>query len=221
MNRQPSNKPASKSWQRYVPAVAGTVLVVLVAGLLIWSIRNMLNSKPSGPSRAVEQKITMIRPTPPPETPPPPPPPEEKIEQPIEQAEPEQAPDHADAAPAEQLGLDADGAAGADGFGLAARKGGRDLVGTGTAPFKWYTNLIASKLQDCLSEDERIRKGSYKVNTQFRISSDGRFEVVDLLGSTGSPEKDAAIRSIKKCSTGESRPLEMPQLVTIQIVSRG
>ncbi len=211
----------SKRWQRHVPIIVGTVIVVLVAGLLIWTIRNLLNSKPTGPQRAVEQKITMIRPTPPPEAPPPPPPPEEKIEQPLNQPEPEQAPDQADAAPAEQLGLDAEGAAGADGFGLAARKGGRDLVGTGTAPFKWYTNLIASRLQECLSEDERIRKGSYKANIKVRVATDGRLEIVDLLGSSGSAEKDAAIRALKKCSTGESRPLEMPQLATVQIVSRG
>jgi protein TonB len=213
--------PPKKQWQRYVPAVAGTLVVASVAGLLIWFVRDMLNHKPTGPTRAVEQKITMIGPTPPPEAPPPPPPPEEKIEQPVEQAEPEQAPDQADAAPAEQLGLDADGAAGADGFGLAARKGGRDLVGNGTAPFRWYTNLIQSRLQECFSDDERIRKGSYKANIKVRVAEDGRLDIVDLLGSTGSADKDAAIRSLKKCSTGESRPLEMPQLATIQIISRG
>ncbi len=214
-------KVTSKRWQRYVPAVAGTMIVVLVTSLLIWSVHSMLANKSDGPKRVVDQKITMVRPPPPPETPPPPPPPEDKVEEPLEQPEPEQAPDQADAAPAEQLGLDADGAAGADGFGLAARKGGRDLVGGGTAPFKWYTNLIASKLQDCLSEDERIRKGSYKANIRVRVATDGHLEVVDLLGTSGSTEKDAAIRNMKKCSTGESRPLEMPQLATIQIVSRG
>ncbi len=211
----------NKRWQRYVPVVAGFIVVVLVTGLLIWFVRDMLNSKPSGPTRAVEQKITMIRPTPPPETPPPPPPPPEKVEEPLQQPEPQQAPEQAEAAPAEQLGLDADGAAGADGFGLAARKGGKDLVGTGTAPFKWYTSLVASRLQDCLSADERIRKGSYKANIKVRISADGRLEVVDLLGSSGSAEKDAAIRGMKSCSAGENRPLEMPQLATLQIVSRG
>lgn len=211
----------SKRWQRYVPTIAGSLIVLVAVGLLIWSVRGMLNNKNDGPKRAVEQKITMIRPTPPPEAPPPPPPPEEKIEQPIEQAEPEQAPDQADAAPAEQLGLDANGAAGADGFGLAARKGGRDLVGSGTAPFKWYTNLIASRLQECLSADERIRKGSYRANVRVRIAADGRLEIDELVGSSGSAEKDAAIRGLKQCSTGESRPLEMPQLATLQIVSRG
>lgn len=211
----------AKPWQRYVPFVVGTVIVLLVTVCLVYFVRNMLNSKPTGPTRAVEQKITMIRPTPPPETPPPPPPPPEKIEQPLQQPEPQQAPDQADAAPAEQLGLDADATAGGDGFGLAARKGGRDLVGTGTAPFKWYTNLVASRLQECLSADERIRKGSYKANIKVRISTEGRIEVMDLLGTSGSPEKDAAIRSMKSCTAGEGRPLEMPQLATLQIVSRG
>jgi protein TonB len=221
MNPQPANNQPKKNWQRYVPAVVGTVIVLLVIGLLIWFVRGLLDNQPSGPKRAVEQKITMIKPPPPPETPPPPPPPQEKIEQPVEQAEPEQAPEQADAAPAEQLGLDADGAAGADGFGLAARKGGRDLVGSGTAPFRWYTDLMKSRLEECFSSDERIRKGSYKVNPQIRVSDDGYMDVVGLQGSTGNPEKDAAIRNIKRCRIGESRPLEMPPLATMQIVSRG
>lgn len=210
-----------KSWQRYLPVIAGALIVGLVTLLLIYFVRQMLNSKPSGPARAVEQKITMIRPTPPPETPPPPPPPPEKIEEPLQQPDPQQAPDQAEASPAEQLGLDADAAAGGDGFGLAARKGGRDLVGTGTAPFKWYTNLIASRLQDCLASDPKIRKGSYKANLKVRISSEGRIEIIDLLNTTGSTEKDAAIRAVRACNVGEGRPLEMPQLATLQIVSRG
>lgn len=211
----------SKKWQRYLPIIVGALIVLIVTIILVYYVRQMLNSKPSGPTRAVEQKITMIRPPPPPETPPPPPPPPEKIEEPLQQTEPQQAPDQADASPAEQLGVDADASAGGDGFGLAARKGGRDLVGTGTAPFKWYTNLLVGRLQDCLSSDSRIRKGSYKANVKVRISAEGRVEVVELMGTTGSVEKDSAIKNIRSCSVGEGRPLEMPQLATLQIVSRG
>ena len=211
----------TKNWQRFIPVIVGALVVLIVTLILVLFVRKMLNSKPSGPTRAVEQKITMIRPTPPPETPPPPPPPPEKIEEPMQQPDPQQAPDQAEASPAEQLGLDADAAAGGDGFGLAARKGGRDLVGTGTAPFKWYTNLIVNRLQDCLSSDSRIRKGSYKANVKVRISAEGRIEIVELFGTTGNTEKDTAIRGLKACSVGEGRPLEMPQLATLQIVSRG
>jgi hypothetical protein len=176
-----------------------------------------MHDKPKSASRQVAQTVNIIRPPPPPDTPPPPPPPpENKIEQPVEQEQ--QTPDQA---PQEALGIDADASAGGDSFGLAARPGGRDLVGTGTAPFKWYTNLMATRLQECLSEDERLRKGSYRANLRVRVGDDGHLEIMELLGSSGSPDKDAAIRAMKRCSTGESRPLEMPRLATIQIVSRG
>lgn len=213
----------SRRWQRYVPAVAGTLIVVLVAGLLIWSVRNLLNNKSDGPQRVVEQKITMIRPPPPPDVPPPPPPPEEKLEEPLEQHEPEQAPEQADAAPAEQLGLDAEGAAGSDGFGLAARRGGRDLVGSGSGAFVWYTSMLKDSIQEVLSDDERVRKGSYQVNVKVWLASDGRVERISLASTSGNRELDSAIENALTHlgRVSEAPPLEMPQPVTLRIVSRG
>lgn len=212
----------SKRWQQYFPVVTGTLIVLVVAVLLIWSVSNMLNNKDNGPKRAVEQKITMIRPTPPPEAPPPPPP-EEKIEEPIEQLEPEQAPEQADAAPAEQLGLDADGAAGADGFGLAARKGGRDLLGTGTGAFVWYTTLLKDSILQTLSDDERVRKGSYQINVKVWLTSDGRVERIQLASTSGNRDLDGAIENAltRLGKVREAPPLEMPQPITLRIVSRG
>lgn len=206
------------SWQRYVPLAAGALIVLVVAGLLIMFVRNMMADKPDGPQRPVAQIVKIVRPPPPPEEPPPPPPPEEKIEEPIEQEEPEQAPE--EASPAEQLGLDAEGAAGADGFGLAARKGGRDLVGTGTAPFRWYTDLVARSLEGCFSEDEAVRRGNYKVDVKVKVETDGSMRVLDLIGSSGSIEIDAAIRARKGCSIGQSRPIEVPALATVRVTSR-
>lgn len=221
-SNQKPNTPRTtqqRRWQRYVPLVAGTVIVAIVAVLLVMFVRNMLASKKEDSTRMVAQEVKIIRPPPPPETPPPPPPPpEEKIEQPVEQP-PEQAPEQA--APAESLGLDADASAGGDGFGLAARPGGRDLVGTGTAPFRWYTDLIQSHFQQCLSADERVRKGSYRVNVRLLLKPDGQFEIADLIGSSGSKDRDDAIRSLKNCSTGQDKPVEMPRMVSMQIVSRG
>lgn len=205
-------------WQRYVPLAGGAVIVVVVAGLLIMFVRNMMADKADGPQRPVAQIVKIVRPPPPPEEPPPPPPPEEKIEEPIEQQEPEQAPE--EAAPAEQLGLDAEGAAGADGFGLAARKGGRDLVGTGTAPFRWYTDLVARSLEGCFSEDEAVRRGNYKVDVKVKVETDGSLRILDLVGSTGNVEIDAAIRARKGCNIGQSRPIEVPSLATVRLTSR-
>lgn len=205
-------------WQRYVPLAIGAVIVIIVGGFLVRFVLKMMAEKPEGPQRQVAQVVKIVRPPPDQPPPPPPPPPEEKIEEPLEQEEPEQAPD--EASPAEQLGLDAEGAAGADGFGLAARKGGRDLVGTGTAPFRWYTDLVARSLEGCFSEDEKVRRGNYKVDVKVRVESDGSMRVLDILGSTGSTEIDAAIRERKGCNIGQSRPLEVPSLATVRLTSR-
>lgn len=206
-------------WQRYVPLAAGTVIVLIVGVLLIKFVMKMMAEKPDGPQRQVAQVVKVVRPPPeelPP--PPPPPPPEEKIEEPLEQQEPDQAPE--EASPAEQLGLDADGAAGSDGFGLAARKGGRDLVGTGTAPFRWYTDLVARSLEGCFSEDEAVRRGNYKVDVKVQVEKDGTMRVLDVLGSSGNAEIDAAIRRRTGCNIGQSRPLEVPALATVRLTSR-
>lgn len=204
-----------------MPLLVGGAIVLLVVTGLVWSISGFLGKKPQGPQRAVEQKITMIRPTPPETPPPPPPPPEEKIEEPLEQPEPEQAPE--ETSPAEQLGLDADGTAGADGFGLAARKGGRDLLGTGTGAFVWYTTLLKDQVLETLSRDERIRKGTYQVSVKFWVANDGKVERYTLSGSSGNPDLDRAIEGAlsRIASVREGPPLEMPQPITLRIVSRG
>ncbi|HEY5756061.1 MAG TPA: TonB C-terminal domain-containing protein [Steroidobacter sp.] len=205
-------------WQRHVPLAAGAVIVLIVGGLLIKFVMKMMAEKPDGPQRQVAQVVKIVRPPENQPPPPPPPPPEEKIEEPLEQEEPEQAPD--EAAPAESLGLDADGAAGSDGFGLAARKGGRDLVGTGTAPFRWYTDLVAKSLEGCFSEDETVRRGNYKVDVKVKVDKDGSMQVLDLVGSSGNAAIDTAIRNRTGCNIGQSRPVEVPALATVRVTSR-
>jgi protein TonB len=170
----------------------------------------------------VEQKVTMIRPPPPPPPPPETPPPE-KIEEPVNPPEPQQAPEQADNAPSEQLGLDADGAAGSDGFGLAARKGGRDLVGTGSGAFVWYTTLVKDSILQALTDDARVRKGAYQVSVRVWLGTDGRVERIKLAGTSGNRALDSAIEGAlaRLDKVREAPPLEMPQPITLRIVSRG
>lgn len=210
------------SWQRHVPTIVGTVIVLLIGVGLILFVRKMMAEKPQSDKRQVAQVVKIVRP-PPDQPPPPPPPPEEKIEEPLEQTEPEQAPDQADSAPAEQLGLDADGSAGGDGFGLAARKGGRDLVGSGTGAFVWYTGMVKDSILEVLSEDERVRKGSYQILVRVWLTADGRVERIKLSSSSGNHELDGAIEAAltRLGRVREAPPLEMPQPVTLRIVSRG
>lgn len=209
----------SKPWQRHLPLIGGSSIVVIVAVLLIVFVRHMLNSKHQSSTRQVAQVVKIIRP-PPEALPPPPPPPPEKLEQPIEQ-EPQQAPQ--DAAPAESLGLDADASAGGDSFGLQARPGGRDLVGTGTGAFVWYTSMLKDSILQTLSDDDHVRKGSYQVNVRIWLTQDGRVERIKLASTSGNRDLDSAIEAAltRLQRVHEAPPLEMPQPITLRIVSRG
>src|SRR5271165_1821814 len=114
--------------------IAVTSLVAL--GLLFWYMRSLMGHKPESGKRQVPVVVKIIRPPEPPPEPPPPPP--EKVEQQIPKDTPEkpveQAPESA------QLGVDAQGSAGGDSFGLVGHAGGRDLVGSGSGPFVFYAS---------------------------------------------------------------------------------
>ena len=214
-------QPPSERFRRLLPLLGGVAIVAIVIAGLLWFIASM-QEKPDKPKREVAQVIKLIRPPPPPpEPPPPPPPPEEKIEEPLEQETPEEAPPD-EAAPAEQLGLDAEGVAGADGFGLAARKGGRDLLGTGGAAFAWYTTSLKDRILEMLSDDERIRRGKYQVTVSVWLRSDGTVEQIKLRSTSGDRSLDQAIEETlqRMQRAREAPPLEMPQPVTLRIVSK-
>lgn len=204
-----------------MPVLSGAVVVAIVVAGLIWLIRDMQKTAEE-PKRQVAQVVKLIRPPPPPpEPPPPPPPPEEKIEEPLPQETPEEAPPEESQA-AEQLGLDAEGVAGADGFGLAARKGGRDLLGTGGAAFAWYTGSLKDRILEFLSEDERIRKGKYQVTVSVWVRNDGSIEQIKLRSTSGDRGLDQAIEeTLRRMQRAqEAPPIEMPQPVTLRIVSK-
>ncbi|HKU16669.1 MAG TPA: TonB family protein [Steroidobacteraceae bacterium] len=204
---------------RLLPVLGGALIVGVVVLVLLWFVRSM--QKEPEQKRQTVQTVKLIRPPPPPPEPPPPPPPEEKVEEPLPQETPEEAPPD-EASPAEQLGLDAEGVAGGDGFGLAARKGGREL-GLGGAAFGWYTSLLKDSILDVLSGDERIRRGSYQVTVRVWLTSSGDVERIKLASTSGNHELDTAIeRALEKVGRiREAPPLEMPQPVTLRIVSRG
>ena len=201
-------------------AVGGLLVLVLVLGL-IWFIRDFMSHKNQKTERVV-QNITVIRPPPPPPPPdePPPPPPPEKIEQQVPQNEPD--PSHDDAPPpAEQLGLDAEGAAGDDAFGLAARKGGSDLVGTGGAVFAWYTNKLKDTILERLSADPHLRGKKYNLQIRIWLDAEGRIKNMQIVGSSGEKEIDKAISTDVSGigRFGEAPPLELPQPITWQLNS--
>ena len=211
---------ADKSTQRrYLLRLGGSTFGLLLILGFVWFVRTMMASKSSKPPRQV-QIVQLIRP-PPPAPPPDQPPPPEKNDEPLPKDEPEPAPSD-EPPPAEPMGLDAQGSAGEDAVGFAARRGGSDLVGgNGSAAFAWYTNRIKDAVLDKLTGDPCIRSKRFSASARFWIAPDGRIKDVKLATSTGNQELDkcieVALASMLRLS--DAPPLEMPQPVTLKIMS--
>jgi periplasmic protein TonB len=212
----------TKTLRVYLPWIIG-ILVLLGAIALITHFISKMENKPEKKERKI-QTVTLAPPPPPPPPPPkierpPEPEPEQKLE---EQAEPEKLPDVPDEAPPRDLGLDAEGTAGSDGFGLAARKGGKGLFGGGGGnPFAWYGNLVKNDLVSMLSEKDALRRKGYTAILKLWVEADGSIQRFEL--AKGSNDKDIdellqrVIAQYRKIS--EPPPPGMEQPIKLKITS--
>lgn len=197
-----------------------TVLAVVGVGLF-FLIRHFVKQEAPATKKVV-QEIRVIRPPPPPpETPPPPPPPpEEKVDLKEPEPEPDPTPTN-EPPPGEQLGLDADGSAGSDGFGLAARKGGRDLLASGGSAYAWYAGLLKNEILGKLQDEKKVRAASYSIQVRVWVRPDGTIERVRFTQSSGSGERDKAIEdAITRIRLSQAPPTDMPQPISLRIASR-
>jgi len=212
---------ANASSRRRLASRAGGLLfgVLLIAGI-VWFVHTMMALKVSKPQRVV-QTIQIIKPPPPPPEQPPPPPPPEKTEEPLPKDQPQPTPDQPEQAPDRALGVDAEGSAGSDAFGLAARAGGADLIGgTGTAPFAWYTNRMRDAVKERLSAATCTKAAKGSLSTRWILASDGRVKQIKLTTTTGNAKVDECVEhvldSIKEL--GEAPPPGMPEQVGLKVV---
>jgi periplasmic protein TonB len=210
-----------RTQRRYLTRLGGAMFGLLLILGFSWFVRTMMAGKIGKPARQV-QSVQLIRPPPPPPPPPEQPPPPEKVDEPLPKDTPEPKPDE-EPPPAGPLGLDAQGSAGEDAFGLAARRGGSDLVGgSGNAAFAWYTNRLKDAVTEKPSSDTKIGSKRFSISIRVWIEADGRTKV-KLVTSTGDLQLDqrieSALSSISRLS--DAPPLEMPQPVSLKIVSRG
>jgi periplasmic protein TonB len=205
--------------RRITVAVVG-LGVLGVVGSGVHLLRGFLNSK-AEPQKKVVQEVQIIRPPPPPPDapPPPPPPPEEKVDLP--EPPPDPTPSE-EPPPGEQLGVDAAGTGAGDGFGLVGRPGGRDLLASGGSAYAWYAGLIKNEILDRLSNDKKVRNGSYTVVVRLWLRHDGTVEKANLVGSTGDRERDHAIEAAlsQLDRVSQAPPADMPQPISMRIVSR-
>lgn len=218
-----------KRWLRNLPLLIGIVLTLVIA-IAVYFLQDTFQ-KPAQTKKQIQQ-ITMIQPPPPP--PPPPPelqkPPEaepEKLPEPEPEKEPEPAPEEAEEPAGEELGVDAEGGAGSDGFGLLGKKGGRGLLGgSGGSAILWYGGQVKRELEAQLQSklvDSSIGKSAYTVQLNIWIAAGGSVNRVELSGSSGKPDVDQAIRAALpsvRFSLPKAPPENMPQPLKIRVTSR-
>lgn len=209
-----------RNWSR----IAGGLFAIFLILAFVRFVQTMMGAKTGKTQRQV-QIVQVIRPPPPPPPPPEqPPPPPEKTETPLPKDEPDEPPPDNTPAPADQpLGLDAEGSAGGDAFGLAARRGGSDLVGgNGRAPFASYTNRITDAIRERLASVACAKSAKGSLTIHLLMDPDGHFKQVQLASSTGSPQVDKCIDGalVSMPQMTEPLPAGMPEQVNIRIVSR-
>jgi len=185
-------------------AAATVAVVVLVVRFV---------SAPASKKLSVQQ-IALIKQPPPPPPPPPPKQPEKppeppkikeevKVDPPKDEPKP-QEPKAADEKPASDkpLAVDADGSAGADGFGLAANRGGRDLLSIGNGAGSggtggggaYYSGLLQREFFDALLRNRKLLKDEFRVVVRVWIGDDGRVQKADIVNSSGNPQFDDQIQ---------------------------
>jgi len=212
--------PRRKRRRRYVPVLLLGVCISVIGAGTFAMIRSFLKSNP-GPPQKLVQEIHLIRPPPPPpDLPPPPPPPEEKVD--VNEPKPDPTPSN-DPPPGQQLGLDADGTAGGDAFGLLGNKGGRDLLASGGSALSWYAGLLKNEILDKLNGEKQARQSNYSVVVSVWVRDDGTIDKVRIVQGSGSRDRDHAIETALARMTRLSQgpPADMPEPITLRIVSRG
>lgn len=170
---------------------------------MVFLIRKFIGGE--APRKPTAQQVAILRQPPPlPPKPPerPPEPPKVKEEVKIDQPKPEpQAPEPkpAEAPPADKpIGLDADGAAGSDGFGLAANRGGRDVTtigggsgGGGTG--RYYTGLLQRNFFEALARNRKAPLDEFSVVVRVWLADDGRVQRTQIVNGSGNPQLDELI----------------------------
>lgn len=210
-----------RRWVRSAPLMIAILFTTTLGSAAVYYISQFISSPPPVPKKVV-QTVQLIRPPPPPpqiEKPPEPPKvEEEKI------PEPEQPPDTPsnDPPPGDRLGLDTEGGAGSDAFGLVGNKGGRGLLASGGDRFAWYAGTLKDDLLGFLSEHPDIRKRAYSVNVRLWLDGTGGVTRVALSSSTGDHDLDRELQTLLGSmeKVAQAPPADMPQPVQIRIVSR-
>jgi protein TonB len=211
-----------KHFRVYIPRIIGGLLAIGAIVFVVKLITGFVEDKPKNEKKI--QPITLLKPPPPPPPPPKietPPPPEIKQQIDEPQPDPEPLPDTPDDAPARDLGLDAEGTAGSDAFGLAARKGGTGMFGGGD-PHVHYGNMVKNDIVQLLAGHDELRRKSYSAVVKIWLKSDGSMDRFELSKGSNDAGIDEILTQVleKYKKAGEPLPPGLPQPIKFKISSR-
>lgn len=216
------DEPArGRPWIKNLALGLGGLLLLVAMVLLVMKFLSGPSSKKAG-----VQQIALIKqpPPPPPPKPPekPPEPPkikeEVKIDQPKDEPKPadQKAPDDKPASD-KPLGVDAEGGAGSDGFGLAGNKGGRDFLTTGSGGGgAYYSGLLQRQFFEALSRNRKVLKEEFRVVVKVWLGDDGRVQKADIVSGSGNAQVDDLIQltlldmnPLKDVPPSSMRPMQL------------
>ncbi|MBN1906193.1 MAG: TonB C-terminal domain-containing protein [Deltaproteobacteria bacterium] len=214
-----------------------SIVVSLMLMTACFFIVKALVSEDAAKMKRQVQMVTLLNPPPPPKVEEIPPEPElkekeEVIEQAIEETHEEMPDDGSDQEAGSDLGVDADGVAGSDGFGLVSKKGGKSLIGGGFGnesllkKYSWYTQmlqgLIQERLQKELEKNGGIPEGDHDATVRIVIGDAGEIVTFQIVGSSGNQNMDKAISlAVKNIKADDPPPFDMPKAIKLRVSSKG
>jgi hypothetical protein len=227
-----SNK---KSSPKAAWIVSGCVALVLLGGCIF--VAKLLMSD-LGPPKKTQISTVNLVPPPPPVVKEKPPEPEQPKKEQIKEEVLDAGPDRPDEKnqPDEkpvgkQLGLDAEGTAGGDAFGLIGNKGGAGLIGGGGggsgSPFGRYGRLLEDelnrKVRKRLEGNGGIPRGKLQLTVQIDVDARGKIVKFRIVAPSGDARLDGVVKeALKRDGVMSQPPPEgMPGGVNIRISSQG
>ncbi len=134
----------------------------------------------------------------------------------------------------ENLGVDSEGGAGSDNFGLVGKKGGRSIIAAESGfgklslltKFAGYTQIVVTeirkKVTKQLDEEGGIPKGKLQAIVRVKVDIDGTVIDYRIIGSSGNNRMDdAVIQALRSLRISEPPPESMPRTMDVKIISQG
>jgi len=233
-------QPSRKLFNKTAWIVSGCVALPLLVGCIF--IANLLMSD-TGPQKKIQISTVNLLPQPPPVVKEQPPEPERQVRREIEQEAIDAGPDKSrpddankpdDKPPDKPLGLDKEGTAGGDAFGLIGNKGGTGLIGSGSgggggggSPFGRYGRVLEDelnrKVRKRLEASGGIPKGKLQLTVQIDVDARGKIKRFRIVSPSGDTRLDSVVREALKNdgAIGQPPPEGMPAGVNVRISCQG